>query len=354
MSCYQSLPLEIRQHILRLVMLEDGLFLKPQSGYLSSLILVNRQTFKDVKSILSVQNAIYLFERPSFKPWPAMSRCESGYSLPVPTSVCLSLFDAAKIETMTNSYEWSFLSHCDLLSEWKSKMSQMLPKHTKRVLLDATPVPAYIRKGGPDWIASMVHDTRIRRYFMEMPMRYLLAAIRAIPPSCAGDIDIVLTGAYGRQYRFWLDQLVSECCADGIHLSLDVEYLAKLSPTLKPQPIAVAVNRLEPPRSNMDPDEHLRWMIACVRMQITKWSQPSQDLYKSCAIVSNSQTVDLMQAVLRFEAEQHLQTLDLPPSEVLQRAFVHQVCGDLGWCSESVGEEPDRFVRLSRNSLVRR
>ena len=265
--------------------------------------------------------------------------------------VIFSIFHDADVDTM----HWTCYcrgremhTHDDLVNAWADAVPT-LPDQVKTIQLDITPAPGWMREDRPNWVRGFIQDRRISKTFVPEHDDVTLLLIQRVHQHFGDGVTLQLSGQMSEKSRSSLDNLIARSVADGMDISFVGDVLAVQPTEPKPQ-LWKALRKLAPIRYGS------RWPLPArneqerqfARLRTVRWSLDTQKLWTRIGSQDEAWAIDLLITFGRFATNDELKNMDFLPMGSRQRALLHNMAKDLRYTTESVGEEPERFVRIEK------
>ncbi|KAI0740402.1 hypothetical protein C8Q76DRAFT_191665 [Earliella scabrosa] len=379
-----SLPAELRQRIL-LLSLPDECSVERLPPSVWNLLHVSRSIRDDMDQIISHWAPTLVVPNPTALPanlsdLPHSNDASSPTTtspLPPPPrprleSLRLYLFHDAKIDNIL----WTcychgryFYTHDDLIKAWTAALPAFLQgdaaKELKTIIVDATPVPGFIRAKNPNWLPLFLHDKRVSKRFIgdhtegiaELIAKVVVCTGGGTEASgsavvAGGGVRVELGGEYGPKSSRFIDELTAECKKLGITLPFTGTFLT-WDPHSCPR-LRDAVKILTPVKKDfrcLEPGSvERRRAEALHRLLHTRgrWPMDTKNVFGKAVALDVDVAMESLRAVLEFKVDEERTVMDMEPAGNVHRKFAHCLARDLDMATTSVGEDPERFVRVTK------
>ncbi|KAF2488692.1 hypothetical protein BU16DRAFT_225228 [Lophium mytilinum] len=371
-SSFMTLPRELRQRILLLSLppVIQPAIVPYFSIPAQNLLHISRIIRQDMYWVINTYSPCFYLNSPSHLDVFLSSlnkdfRILSFDYAPKFAHASLNIFHDAEVETM----QWTCYcrgrgmhTHDELVDAWAAAVSS-LPSQMRTILLDITPAPGPMRSNKPEWVPGFIQDRRISQKFVGEHGGVLLRLIQCIHERFGDGVAIQLNGQLSEKSRSALDAFIDLSTAAGMDVSFVGDMLA-VQPRVPRPRIWKAVKKLAPVRCRWIAEENrLVYLPAkegqerlVAGMRDVNWSVDTQKLWTRLANQDEAWVVALLPKFGQFKMDGHLYEMDFLPMDNRQRALVHNMAKDLGYESQAVGEEPERFVRIEKyadNPLIR-
>ncbi|KAI0739423.1 hypothetical protein C8Q80DRAFT_1123861 [Daedaleopsis nitida] len=380
-----SLPAELRQSIL-LLSLPDECSVERLPPSVWNLLHVSRSFRSDMDWVLSHWAPIHVVSNPTAVPAYLQSDLRPGNTAssttttsPLPTpphprleSLRLYLFHNANVDNIF----WTcycrgrnFYTHDDLINAWIATLPTFLQadaaKELKMVIIDATPVPGFIRAKNVNWLPLFLHDRRVSKRFIGDHMEGIVELIAKVV-SCTGGgteasgspsssessrrVRVELGGEFGPKSSGFIDELTAECERRGITLPFTGTFI-NWDPQSCPRLID-AINILTPVKRNircLEPESAERRRAEALQRLVharRRWPTDTKNAFGKASALDVDAAMECLRAVLEFKVDEERTVFDMEPAGNVHRKLAHCLARDLEMATTSLGEDAERFVRI--------
>ncbi|KAI0739442.1 hypothetical protein C8Q80DRAFT_1198722 [Daedaleopsis nitida] len=388
-----SLPAELRQPIL-LLSLPDECNIERLPPSVWNLLHVSRSFRSDMDWVISHWAPTHIVPNPTavsaylsaLHPSDnAFNSTPSQTISPLPTpphprfeSLRLYLFHNAKTDDILRC-GW-FVSrdsytHDDLMNAWITTLPTFLQadaaKELKTIIIDATPVPGFIRAKNPNWLPLFLHDRRVSKRFLGDHTEGIAELIAKVV-SCAGGgteasgspsstagrrVRVELGGEFGPKSSGFIDELTAECERRGITLPFTGTFInwdSRSCPRLMDAtkiltPVKKGIRCLEPESAERRRAEALHRLVHSKGYCWSRsWPIDTERVFGKASALDVDAAMECLKVVLEFKVDEERTVFDMEPAGNVVRKLAHCLARDLEMATTSLGEDTERFVRIDK------
>lgn len=336
-----GLSTEIRQQILHIALPDTHKIAFPWPSQITSLFLVNKLLFQDMKTVMSTWSPLHYISNPSSL---ALTHNNRSYS-PKLERICLDLFHASEVDRI----QWTCYcqgverhTHPELIEAWAAAVPQ-LPESAREIHLNITPAPAATRKQHRLFFRKFIHDERASGNFLIGHVHDVAALVQRIDKHYGGRVKIVLTGTLSEKSAYFVDQV-------RLWAERDVDFVGDwvFSADVQWASLNEAVDRMTSRKmmwqGKRSGDKH-----PMVWLRDVKWSRKTSFLFTRLADEGlEMESIGDVKKIAEFRNAQGELELALEPASSLRRAFQHGVAVELTLTSAGRGDGDDRHVVVRR------
>lgn len=363
MVCFLDFPAEIRQNVLSYLLPDEIRALGPSSreSAMESITRSCRTLRSDVLQLYASWSPTFRFDAPGAV--TGVNRSAEAYEI---RTISLRLFAVTELKDITHGHG-AWYGTDEALPEWIECINDLPHARVSTVVVDLTPVPMWMYVQRPDWVRSTILDDRCRM-FLRAQERDVVELMGKLFSKYGEGVSVQIGGQMKGNLRRLVQDIIDK--TEAAH-SRRVEFTGEWVSGERDNPVYLSLPHISC-RWGMATEEPytIRWSqdmrfaykshrgdrparpdLALEKLGPVTWSKWSITSYYINARDNESEARETLVRLLAFalETKQGCSAivLELPPATKERRKLAVNLAKDLGMKSEIIGDEGEKFVRIS-------